>query len=635
MQNYTRHIRLRLIQLSILPLLYFLCRLLFYVFNHSLFRAVSLSEFSGLCIAGLRFDISAILMLNSPFLFLALLPLPHIGNKWWQMLLKGVYLLVNGLGLAANCLDMGYFRFTLRRLRWDFLHTMQHGNDFAPIRSYLLGYWHISLVFALLFWALIYFYNRAQRKTTGLNFVYAGIPAFLANFMAFLVIGAVCTLGIRGGFQTSPLSLSHAGDYAKPSTIPLVLNSPFSFIQSHAQSRLTGHHYFSEQECTRIFTPVHPPSAHPLCKLNVVFLILESFSKEYTGLSGLKSYTPFLDSLMQHAYVFTNAYSNGKRSAEGIPAILSGIPSLLDEGYPASAYAGNETDALPSLLKTLGYNTAFFHGGNPGTMNFDSYARLSGFDSYYGRQEYNNDLDYDGNWGIWDEPFLQFFAGKLNQMQEPFCASVFTLSSHDPFRVPEKYENRFPLGNRTINPCIGYADFALRRFFNTASKTPWFDHTLFIICPDHTGYSDDAFWGNNAGQYQIPLLFYRHDKEMRGRDSTLVQQIDIAPTVLNLLGYSNTFFAFGNNALDTLSPHFAVNYRNNVYQLFQGPYLLQFDGEKVKGFYNIGRDSLLTNNLQTSGLPDQIQMENFLKAYLQCYEQCMIRNKMKYILAHE
>src|SRR5690606_24672345 len=112
----------------------------------------------------------------------------------------------------------------------------------------------------------------------------------------------------------------------------------------------------------------------PFQDKNVVFIILESFSKEYTGLGGRTSYTPFLDSLMQHSFVCTNAYANALQSAKGIPAIISGVPSLMDEPITTSAYGTNKLTSLPALLRNKGYQTAFYHGGTNGTMGFDIYT---------------------------------------------------------------------------------------------------------------------------------------------------------------------------------------------------------------------------------------------------------------------
>jgi phosphoglycerol transferase MdoB-like AlkP superfamily enzyme len=373
---------------------------------------------------------------------------------------------------------------------------------------------------------------------------------------------------------------------------------------------------------------LHPPALTPVKKSNVVIIILESFSKEYTGIGHRISYTPFLDSLMKESYVFNHAFANGKRSAEGIPAILAGVPTLMDEPYNSSAYATNTISSLPNLLKPLGYTSSFFHGGTDGTMNFKSFAAIAGFDNYYGRNAYNNENDYDGHWGIWDEPFLQYFAGKLKVMKEPFLASVFTLSSHDPYLVPQKYEGRFPAGTLEIDASVGYSDFALRRFFETIRLEPWFKNTIFVLSPDHTGISGDPFYANNVGQYSIPICFYLPGGLLKGSDSTTVQQTDILPTLLDLLGFDKPFFAFGKNAFDKTQPHFAVNYWGNTYQLYQGNHFLEFNGKTVTGFFDMKNDSLLQNNMCKTPSATQNQMEILLKAYLQTYIQSLVNNKM-------
>jgi phosphoglycerol transferase MdoB-like AlkP superfamily enzyme len=159
---------------------------------------------------------------------------------------------------------------------------------------------------------------------------------------------------------------------------------------------------------------------------------------------------------MQHSIVFENAWSNGTKSIEGIPAILSSMPSWMDNPFINSLYCNNNTQSFPMLLKKEGYFSAFFHGGINGTMNFDAYSRNARFDKYYGKQEYNNDADFDGYWGIWDEPFLQFVAKEIGTFKEPFFASIFTLSSHHPFNVPEKYKDLLPKGTLPIHQSVAY-----------------------------------------------------------------------------------------------------------------------------------------------------------------------------------
>ncbi len=136
---------------------------------------------------------------------------------------------------------------------------------------------------------------------------------------------------------------------------------------------------------------------------------------------------------MQQGLTFTNAFANGKRSIEALPSILSSLPAIMDNAFVTSLYSSNPIESLAAILKNKGYQTSFFHGGKNGTMGFDNFTKLVGIDAYFGLNEYPNEEDYDGNWGIYDEPYLQYFCNQISLMKEPFFTSVFTLSSHHPY----------------------------------------------------------------------------------------------------------------------------------------------------------------------------------------------------------
>src|SRR6267378_3616529 len=163
---------------------------------------------------------------------------------------------------------------------------------------------------------------------------------------------------------------------------------------------------------------------------------------------------------------------------------------------------------MASILGEKGYSTSFYHGGTNGTMGFDAFSRLAGFDTYYGRNEYNNEKDFDGNWGIWDEEFFRYFAHNLDGTKQPFFSTVFSLSSHHPFALPSRYQGKFKEGSLPIHKSIRYTDYSLQQFFKTAASMPWFSNTLFVITADHTGPAGSSFYDQRYGMYQIPILFY-------------------------------------------------------------------------------------------------------------------------------
>lgn len=381
-----------------------------------------------------------------------------------------------------------------------------------------------------------------------------------------------------------------------------------------------------------IYSPVHAYNfENGMDKKNVVIIILESFSREFIGAFNkqlengtYKGYTPFLDSLIEHSLVFPNAFANGRKSIDAMPSIITSIPALVLP-YISSEYASNKVKGLPAILGEQGYSSAFFHGAPNGSMGFQSFAQLSGFDRYRGKTEYNNDADYDGIWGIWDEPFFQFYANEMSAMEEPFFTTIFSLSSHHPFKIPEQYEGAFPKGTMPIHQCVGYTDNALRQFFKTASKQKWFKNTLFVITADHNTICHYDKYKNNAGAFAIPLIFFSPGSELKGADSSVAQQTDIMPTVLHHLKYSKPFIAFGNNLLAD-DNRFAINFWSENYQLITDSLAIHFDGKKFSGLFDFRTDPGLKNNI----LPDKkdAKLEQFTKAVVQQFNNRMIEDRL-------
>ena len=307
------------------------------------------------------------------------------------------------------------------------------------------------------------------------------------------------------------------------------------------------------------------------------------------------------------------------------------------EPYFLSPYSNNEVGGLADCLNSKGYKTMFFHGAERGSMGFMSFARASKFDHYYGREDFNadkrtnGDKEYDGWWGISDEPFLQYMNMILSDTKEPFLAAVFTLSSHHPFRVPARYKEVFKEEELPIHKVIRYTDHALKRFFEEASKQPWFSNTIFAITSDHTNMSNHAEYKTDLGGFCVPVIFYDPTEEIRpGMRHAIAQQIDIMPTILNYLGYDHPYIAYGCDLLHTADDEtWAVNYLNGIYQYVKGDYLLQFDGQQIRALYNYRDDILLKTNIADSEPSTCKTMERQLKAIIQSYMTRMVNNELK------
>lgn len=614
-------------QLLVLILFYALCRLLFYLCNRSYFADISTGELASLFVYGLRFDLFSIAALNALYILLYVLPFPFHYQKGYQRLMSFVFIILNAFGLLLNFIDFAFYPYIQKRMTYDVVNFAFGGqSDIVKlVPHFLADFWYLVLLYVVAIWGLSYLHLRI-RKTDQPVELRPTLKRSLVYVLIFVLTAGATLLGIRGGTQRIPIVFLDAALYTSPKYIPIVINTPFSVLKSAELTEIKPITYFDEQELKTIYTPVHHPDTGTFRNYNVCVIALESFSKEFTGISNRKSFTPFLDSLMKQSVVFPNAIANEKTSINGIPAILASAPCFLDNHYLNSAYSNNIIETLPGLLKKKGYYSVFYHGGTNGTMNFDSFAKLAGYDAYYGRTEYNDEKDYDGQWGIWDEPFLVRTVQEMSKLKAPFMTSIFTLSSHNPYKIPKAYEGKFDKGTMEIHQCIGYTDYALRRFFAEASKQPWFANTLFVLCPDHTSISDDPFYANGIGQYSIPVIFYQKGLSPR-IDPKTVQQLDIMPTVLNYLNYDQPYYAFGADMFSEKHQP-CVFYNQPSYYCVNDSLFYLLNNGAFAEVYNYRKDSLLQNNLIRSH--DNPELLRFCKAFIQTYNNDVLNNKTHY-----
>lgn len=622
---YAHQLRTLFKRLSICFLIYFLCRLGLFIAQANSFEETGFLDLLLLSVYGLRFDAFSISVSNSLFVLLSLLPINPYFTKAYQKLLFWLFLLPNIVFTAFNCIDIVYFQFTHKRSDADLFNQLGGQSDMLRlIPRFFLDFWWAVLFFGILVYVMVFLYKRVAYDHRD-RYVLQWSKSWWVIVVLFIFSAGVFVIAARGGLQRVPISLVNAGDVAKPAEIPLVVNTPFTIIKSSDAQALEELTFYSRSELANRYSPFHHfDSLQPNHK-NLVVLILESFSKEYTRLGGKKSYTPFLDSLMQHSLVCTNGFSNGTKSIEGIPAILSGLPSLMDLPFINSRYAGNHQQSLANLLAKEGYQTAFFHGGINGTMNFDSWARLAGYQSYFGKNEYPDMNDFDNYWGIWDEPYLNYCAGQLGQLKEPFHASIFTLSSHHPYFVPEKYKNKFPKSELENTESIGYADYALGRFFEKAKKEKWYKNTLFVLVADHTSLSVDPYYIGPGGFLSIPVLFYEPDNSLAGEYRHVFSQVDILPTSLQMLGYNKPFFSLGLAAGNDVDRSSYFYYNNYFYQ-FTDSLLFLYKNYDLSHVYNLKRDSLGQANLKGNNASLENLYFSKFKAFVQTYNHVMIKD---------
>ena len=615
---------------------YFIARVLFYTYNSDLLSVDSLGQFITLAYHGITFDRMAIFYVNSLFIILSIIPVFKSTSKGYQKIVFWSYIIPNLLAYSTNFIDFIYYRFIYSRTTIAVFDSLEHETNKGTLfLNFLINYWHVFALCIILCVLWIYLYKRVRFTKTIV--IESKKMYWISSSVIFVGVAIGFIAGVRGDLKktTRPLNIIDANRYVeKPEHADIVLNTPFAILRTIGKTSFKKVDFMDEETLSEYITPFKKYNKNEPSTPNIIIFITESYAREYSGafnqdmnIPNYKSYTPFIDSLAQHSLIFPNAFANGYKSIHGVSSIIAGIPSFKD-AFTSSPYPKQEIESLVSTLKSKGYDTSFFHGAPNGSMGFLGFGNILGYDHYYGKTEYNNDDDFDGTWGIWDEPFFQYMRKTLSEKKQPFFATLFSVSSHEPFNIPAKYEGKFPVGNQPIHKTVGYTDYAFKRFFEESKNEPWFNNTIFVITADHTNQIDYDEYKKLVNRTAVPILFYTADERYKGINKDLAQQIDIYPTLLDMIGYDKSFRSWGRSLVnDTITKPFTINYGANEYTYQEGNYIVRFNGNEVTGFYDIN-DKGLEKNLISNTNTEMKQLEMKCKAFIQDYFERIIDKKL-------
>lgn len=616
---------------------YQIARFLFWFFNKDLIKIDSVADYFSLAFHGIAFDTTAILYVNALFILLSLVPIIINTKKGYQKFLFWLYFITNGITYAMNFGDFVYFKFSQTRLTSAAFQVAQHeSNIFKVFTASIVQNPFILISFIVFMGLWVFLYKKVkieESKPVKL------VPYFILSVLTVCLTAVLVVGGIRGDFKhsTRPINLVDANRFAKvPSQGNFVLNSTFSFFRTLNTNSFKEVHFVDEKFIDENIQPYKIYDRKVTNKPNIVIFIVESFGREYSGafnkdknIKDYVSYTPFIDSLANESLIFPNTFANGRQSIHGMSSVLAGIPSLTD-AFTSSPYSNQKIQSIVSICNDLGYDTSFYHGAPNGSMGFLGFGNILGFKHYFGKTEYNNDKDFDGIWSIWDEPFLQYFAKNVGKTQ-PFMTTVFTASSHHPFKIPEKYNGKFKKGKNQMHEPIQYTDYSIKKYFETAKKQPWYNNTIFVFTGDHTNEVYYPEYEKAMNRFAVPLIFYSPNPEynLKGMNPEDAQQIDIYPTLADLIGYNKRIRSWGKSLVsDKKYPSIIANSDGTLEQFIIGNYIYRFDGKNVVGIYDktdLGLEKNLLNQMKT---PETEKGKLIAKAWYQDYMNKIINRKL-------
>jgi phosphoglycerol transferase MdoB-like AlkP superfamily enzyme len=626
-------------QAGIALVLLWLSRILFFYYNTD-----GSGELLRFMWAGLPFDLSAWAYFNALFLVMRFLPVPFVAARGWLRATDVVYYVTNGLMLVLNVGDTFFFPFQGTRLRLSALKSFFSDPNLGGIfLSYAGTYWWAFLVALLGVALLVWLYRRVV--PVGLPTVKSRVATWALRIGAFLVVAAVLVLGMRG-------RMSFIGKALKPADaarcveqlgdMNVVLNTPFTILHSLHETPLEVLTYFSDEELARLRTSlVTPRPSDPMSKRNVMLIVIESGGQHWIDRlnnapgAAPRGLMPFLDSLSTQSLVIRYNFTTGRRSNEGLTAILGGFPMFTPFIYMGSPYDGNTVDALPALLQRKGYATKYYTGANHGSFAIDQMAMMMGMQSVADRETYADDRDFDGVWGIYDHAMARYTVEDVGTLSQPWLACWFTLSSHGPFKVPDDWraaDYKNPAGS--MERAMEYVDKTLSYFFEMARRQPWYDNTLFVITGDHGcrdlhGTIYDTPWLYAS----IPMIIYDPSGaivtpgEVTDR---VMSQVDTGATILGLLGYPDSYVSMGCDvlAIEPGAPHYAIYKDADTYHIISTRLVVDWDGhsDTPSAVYDLATDAALAHPIPYNS--EAGAMITYAKAFLQDYTHRLTGNRL-------
>jgi phosphoglycerol transferase MdoB-like AlkP superfamily enzyme len=473
---------------------------------------------------------------------------------------------------------------------------------------------------------------------------YINVPA-VKNIPVYLIMLALIFIGIRGRLAIkSPIRWGTAFFSPYNFTNQLGLNPVYTFIRSwldQKESVEQRYNFMSDGEAEKIIkqelnlaenaSPGSPVSREIKAvgnpkRYHVILVLMESMTaKNMTHFGNSYNLTPVLDSLFDRSISFSNFYSDGNHTFNGIFTSLYGFHSLPMVHHMKDLSHQQPFSGLPVTLRTSGYRTLFF------TTHDDQFDNMAGFLLPNGIERIISEKDYDrkdvlSTLGVPDHIMFEKVITEMDGLVKngkPVFISMITGSNHEPFVIPEKISFK-PHGETLAMNMVEYADWSIGKFMAEASTHPWFDSTIFIFTGDHGGLVKNI--DRYLAFHQVPLIIYAPGIFSESSvNSNVGGQADIFPTVCGILNLNCTVNSMGIDLLNSARRYYPFNFDEEMCAVSDENFFTIV--HEQNRFYKLSADK---NSMSVAELNSRADsMKTFLEAVMQTTQRMIEERKMK------
>lgn len=528
-------------------LIFILQKPLFMLYNGSIEKGFGFADYMQVMVHGASLDAATAGYLTAfPFLLVLI-------SIWFRRfplkkILYGYYILAAALISIIFVVDMAlytFWGFKLDASVFLYIDSPKEALASVSVGFILLRVLAILLLIALNSWVLLKITPSVLNATR----------KRIAGTAGMLLLGGVLFIIIRGGVTESTSNIGQVYFSNEPFLNHSAVNPDFSLLSSMGKSQdfASEFNFFDEEKRAALFDGLYPTTDGDSIiqvlntkRPNILIILMEGFGGAFVEpLGGLPDVTPHFNRLSKEGVFFTNCYANSFRTDRGTVCTFSGYLGLPTASVMKIPAKSRTLPAIAEGLSKAGYKTDFLYGGDINFTNMKSYLLSTGYQRLTANTDFLLAEQTSNAWGVNDDITFEYLYNQLRNRKEegPWHTAFLTLSSHEPFEVPyHRLEDKIP-------NAFAYTDECLGKFIDRLKQTPAWKDLLVICLPDHGFYYPRE--GSNAMPrfYHIPLLWLGGAVKQPMQVDKIMNQTDLAATLLGQLGLEHTAFTFSRNVL--------------------------------------------------------------------------------------